>query len=105
MELNFNYSTNFDYGLDKLGLGLQESLGPTLDGQVIGGFLNNAYFYLGQFGLAPFPTNFTTFNEPRPSFMTTLKTKNLIPSVSYSYTAGAQYSETSLDTSFLMPQY
>lgn len=98
LETNLDYHTNGDYGLDKVGLGLQQTLGPTLDSQVVAGFQNNAYYYLGMLGLAPFPTN-VTFNEPRPSFLATLKTKDLIPSLSWSYTAGAQYSEAFLDLS------
>ena len=92
LELNLNYSTNADFGLDTVGFGLPGGGGPTLDSQVVAGFENNADYLLGHFGLAPFPTNFSTFGNPQPSFLTTLKGKNLIPSVSWSYTAGAQYS-------------
>lgn len=39
----------------------------------------------------PQPTNFTDLNNPKPSYMTLLRQQNDIPSLSYSYTAGAQY--------------
>ncbi|KAJ9643450.1 hypothetical protein H2199_004129 [Coniosporium tulheliwenetii] len=48
-------------------------------------------FFLGVFGLHPKPTNFSTFGEPSPSYMSNLKEQNLIPSLSYGYTAGNQY--------------
>ena len=42
-------------------------------------------------GLNPRPTNFTTFNDRATSLLTLLYEQNLIPSLSYSYNAGAQY--------------
>ncbi|KAL6874814.1 aspartic peptidase domain-containing protein [Trichoderma novae-zelandiae] len=42
-------------------------------------------------GLSPHPTNFTDQNEPQPSFMQLLKNESAIPSLSYSYNAGAPY--------------
>jgi hypothetical protein len=42
-------------------------------------------------GLNPWPTNFTTLNDPQPSFITLLRNQNYIPSLSYSYTVGAPY--------------
>lgn len=95
LEQNLNYSTNGDFGFDTVGLGLQPSSGPTLENQVVAGFLNNLDYYLGIFGVAPWPTNLTNFSSPEPSFMTTLRSKNLIPSLTYSYTAGAKYSKPS----------
>lgn len=48
-------------------------------------------FFLGELGLNPRPTNFTTFNDPQTSFLSLLYEQSFIPSLSYSYTAGAQY--------------
>jgi Eukaryotic aspartyl protease len=42
-------------------------------------------------GLNPRPTNFTDLNHPQTSYVSLLKEQNYIPSLSYSYTAGAQY--------------
>ena len=48
----------------------------------------------GIFGINNQPLNFTTLsNFSSPSFVTTLKDQKVIPSVSWSYTAGAQYRE------------
>lgn len=78
------------YGLDKVGLDYQGATAPTLDEQVIAGLVTEQ-FYLGYYGVNPQPTNFSNFDNPIPSFFQTLKTKSLIPSLSYSYTAGNQY--------------
>lgn len=48
-------------------------------------------FYLGNFGLGPKPTNFTTFNNPQGSFLWSLRNQSLIPSLSWGYTAGNPY--------------
>ena len=48
-------------------------------------------FYLGIFALGPKPTNFTSFDDPQPSYMWSLKNQSLIPSLSWGYTAGAPY--------------
>lgn len=58
--------------------------------QVVGG-LAAKDFYLGEFGLGPKPTNFTDFDQNQPSFMWSLKNQSMIPSLSWGYTAGAQY--------------
>jgi hypothetical protein len=50
--------------------------------------------YSGIFGLNNQPVNFSSLgNYSAPSFITTLKGNNDIPSLSWSYTAGAQYRE------------
>lgn len=93
IELNLNYSYVGAYGLDTVALGFSSSNGgPPLDSQVVAGIETNSY-YMGMFGLGPQPTNFTNFSEPHPSFLSTLKSKNLIPSLSWGYTAGAHYRE------------
>jgi hypothetical protein len=46
---------------------------------------------MGSFGLNPAATNFSTFNDPVPSYMSNLKSQNQMPSISYGYTAGNTY--------------
>lgn len=53
--------------------------------------LASSIYWLGAFGLRPDPANFTTQNDPQPSFMSQLVNNNSIPSLSYGYTAGNQY--------------
>ncbi|KAL8808467.1 MAG: hypothetical protein Q9182_000017 [Xanthomendoza sp. 2 TL-2023] len=46
-------------------------------------------YYLGLLGLQP--SNSSRFNGSSPSFLSNLKSQNLIPSLSFGYTAGAAY--------------
>jgi hypothetical protein len=73
-----------------VGLGYLGSGGPVVNSSIVAG-VNGTEFYLGILGLNPRPTNFTTQNDPQPSFMQLLKNESDIPSLSYSYTAGAPY--------------
>ena len=94
IERNLGYGGNAIYGYDTVGLGGQGEGGPTLENTTVGGLAVTEY-YLGVFGVNPKPTNFTTFNEPSPSYMTQLKEQKLIPSVSFGFTQGAPYRFTS----------
>ncbi|KAL8657459.1 MAG: hypothetical protein Q9226_001888 [Calogaya cf. arnoldii] len=90
LEARLGFSSNGKYGLDTVALGWPGSGGPSLDHQVIAGIAAKE-FYLGQFGLNPRPTNFTNFSDPVPSFLSTLKDRSMIPSLSWAYTTGNQY--------------
>ena len=91
VELNLGYRTDNagDYGFDTLALGYRGSGGPSLDGQVIAGIATKD-FYLGSIGLTPRPINFTA-EDTSPSLLSNLKSENLIPSLSFGYSAGAYY--------------
>lgn len=97
-ENNLNYTGNGEYGFDTVWLGSPSLGGPSLGHQVVAGIVTND-FYLGQFGLGPKPTNFSDFNDPIPSYMKTLANENMIPSLSYGYTAGAKYRRSFIVTS------
>lgn len=90
LESDLGYFSNALYGYDTVTLGWQGSGGPSLQHQVVAG-LATKDFYLGLFGVNPRPSNFSDFDTTFPSFMTSLKRKSLIPSVSYAYTSGNQY--------------
>lgn len=112
LEANLGYSQRSDFGLETVGLGLT---GPSLDNQTVAGIATASPFYLyeiavlltiirrirliqiahsGIFGLNNQPVNFTSVgNYSSPSFLTTLKDQDMIPSLSWSYTAGARYRE------------
>ena len=101
IEGNLGYDSIANYGLETVALGFNNGTGgPTLQGQVVAG-LETYNFYNGLFGLGNQPSNFTasndTFNltdtKPYPSFLTTMRNQNLIPSLSWAYTAGAIYRE------------
>ena len=94
LEVNLpDYINNFDvadYGLDTVGLGLPGSNGVTEPNLVVGA-LATTDFFLGYLGVTNHPTNFTEFNDPHPSFLSSLRIQNKIPSLSYAYSAGAPY--------------
>ncbi|KAI9892854.1 MAG: hypothetical protein M1814_001013 [Vezdaea aestivalis] len=83
-------NTTGDYGFDTVALGSGGQSGPSLTGQVVAG-VSSYNNYVGLFGLTPKPVNFTDDKTPHPSFLGTLKARNLIPSASYGFSAGAGY--------------
>ncbi|KAF7712189.1 Uncharacterized protein PECH_003971 [Penicillium ucsense] len=88
-EANLGYDVRADFGLETLGTGLS---GLKLKNQTVAGIAAPEPFYLGIFGLNPQPVNFTSLgNHSSPSFLTSLKDGGFIPSLSWSYTAGAKY--------------
>ena len=89
-EAGLGYVGNGDYGFDTVELGESSRGGVKLQHQVVAGIVEED-FWVGLFGLGPKPANFSGFNDPRPSFMRSLVDQNLIPSLSYGYTAGAKY--------------
>lgn len=90
IEQNLDYAGNAYFGFDTVGLGGIGEGGPTVKNMTVGQFAVED-FWLGVLGLNPKPTNWSSFLDWSPSYMTTLKEENLIPSVSFGYTAGAPY--------------
>lgn len=90
LELNLGYIGNGEYGYDTVALGWQGSGGPSLDQQIVAGIATKE-FYLGTFGLDPRPSNFSDFDDPTSSYLSNLKQRSLIPSLTWGYTAGNQY--------------
>ena len=91
---NFGYDIfNATYGFDTVSLGFGGDIGgPTLKSQVVAALAPD-FYYLGLFGLNHQATNLTDFAHPHTSYLTRLKEMNLIPSLSWAYTAGAHYSK------------
>ncbi|TVY81659.1 hypothetical protein LSUE1_G003536 [Lachnellula suecica] len=92
-EANLGYTFNLDYGLDNIGLGFQDGPdSPTLKNQTVAGYNLPNPLYLGLFGLGIQPVIYSTFgNYSAPSFFENLRSLNMIPGLSWSYTAGASY--------------
>jgi hypothetical protein len=90
LEGSLGYTGNGLYGFDDVVLGWPGSGGPTLKNQTVAGIATKE-FYMGVFGLHPGTSNFTGWNDPIPSYMQNLRDQSLIPSISWSYTAGNQY--------------
>ncbi|ORY14004.1 aspartic peptidase domain-containing protein [Clohesyomyces aquaticus] len=89
-ERDLGLTGNGEYGYDTVGLGHPGEEGPTLKNTTVG-TLVTPNFWLGHLGVNAKPTNFSAFTDPSPSYMTYLFQDNLIPSVSFGYTAGARY--------------
>lgn len=81
-----------EFGYDTVGLEYDGQGGPTLKNQIVGALATDDYYY-GLFGINPAATNWSNFSDPYPSYVTSLKNDSLIPSLSWSYTGGAQYRE------------
>lgn len=64
--------------------------GVTINKSVIAG-IKTEDLYIGTLGLTPYGTNFTDFNDPKPSILKLLRDNEQIPSRSWAYTAGAYY--------------
>ena len=80
------------FGRDTVELGYLGSGGPKLTRQIVAGIATSDY-WLGLFGIDPVPANFTTLNDPQPSYLWNLRNESEIPSTSWGYTAGAAYSK------------
>ncbi|KAL8693586.1 MAG: hypothetical protein Q9218_001628 [Villophora microphyllina] len=90
-ERNLGIFANGLFGNDTIGLGIQGSGGPSLPDQILA-TIGTEDFYVGMFAINPKRTNYTgVAEEGQASYMTSLKQQNLIPSVSFGYTAGAPY--------------
>ena len=76
-----------------VGLGIPNSGGPTINSTLVTA-IATFDFYLGLLGLNPRSTNLTNLTDTYPSFMSMLYDANLIPSISYTYSAGAMYRPT-----------
>ncbi len=92
VETDLGYTGNGDFGFDTVGLEVENSGGLTLTDQLVAGVATEDFF-LGQFGLGPKPINLSTFEHPISSYMQNLADQNLIPSLSFGFTAGAKYRE------------
>ncbi|OBT49326.1 hypothetical protein VE00_00357 [Pseudogymnoascus sp. WSF 3629] len=93
LETNLEYVQAADFGTETVGLGLVAGAnGVTLKNQTVGGIASTSPFYLGIFGLGTQPANLSSLgNSTGPTYFTSLKNQNVIPSLSWSYTAGAMY--------------
>lgn len=90
LETNLGATGNGLYGYDTVALGGAGSNGPSLAQQVVAGIATKA-FDLGLFGLSPNAKTLPGTNNQLPNYLSVLNDSNLIPALSYSYTAGNQY--------------
>lgn len=92
-ESQLGLEGNAYYGWDTVMLGLPGSNMPSVRNQTIAGLGTND-FWLGSLGLSAVPFNFTNLNDPQPSLLGTLYNQSIVPSLSWAYSAGAQYQDT-----------
>ncbi|KAL8849162.1 MAG: hypothetical protein Q9221_005839 [Calogaya cf. arnoldii] len=91
LEQNLGRNESGTFGLDTISLGLSNDTGgPTLNSQIIAG-IETERWYNGILGLQQQPMNLSDFSQPQKTFLSTLREQNLIPSLSWAYTAGARY--------------
>ncbi|KAL8686092.1 MAG: hypothetical protein Q9218_007354 [Villophora microphyllina] len=91
LEQNLNHNESAEYGLDTICLGLSNATGgPALGSQIVAG-IETGHWYTGVFGLQQQPMNLSDFSHPQQSFLSSLHARNVIPSLSWAYTAGAKY--------------
>ncbi|KAF2428360.1 acid protease [Tothia fuscella] len=94
-DMNSSYGAQYSdhtarFGYDSIGLGPASDKSLMLSPEIIGGMVDKDFF-LGSFGLAMNPSNFGT--GALPTFLSLLPNSSFepIPSLSYTYTAGASY--------------
>ncbi|KAL8993531.1 MAG: hypothetical protein Q9188_007306 [Gyalolechia gomerana] len=105
LETNLHPADNATYGLETVALGFTNATGgPVLENQVVAA-LSGSQYVMGTFGLGQQPTSVSHFAGPHPSFLTTLYNKAMIPSLSWSYTAGAKYRLTGVFGSLTLGGY
>ncbi|KAK8252635.1 peptidase aspartic [Phyllosticta capitalensis] len=103
-QLGIGTDARARFGTDKLGLSWPQNGLPTLNKSVVGGIAVND-FYIGAFGLAPYDQFFESFNTDAKSTLTTVVDESMIPSRSWSYTAGAYNHEPSAYGSLTLGGY
>jgi hypothetical protein len=91
LDSNLGYvNEGAQYGFDTVTLGEHENGGPTLDKQAVAA-LATKDFYLGLFGLNPEASSLPQSKGPLPDYVSMLNQSGLIPSLTWSYSAGNQY--------------
>ncbi|KAH8812134.1 aspartic peptidase domain-containing protein [Xylogone sp. PMI_703] len=89
LDGNLGFTEEAVYGLETIRL---SNKGPSLNTQTTAVIVSSAPLYMGLFGLSAQPVTFHTgLSISAPSFFQTLRLNNLIPSLTWSYTAGASY--------------
>lgn len=81
-------AVNGSYGLDSVSLG--DSTSDALSGQLVAQVANES-FWLGSLPLGAQSSEFDVERANVPSLLSSLKTANRTPSLSYGYSAGAYY--------------
>jgi hypothetical protein len=91
LEESLNYTAAGLFGFDKVSLGpAADSASLSLDHQVVAGVAELSYF-MGILPLGQADSSFASLSQSIDSLLYQLRNATKIPSLSYSYTAGAKY--------------
>lgn len=88
LETDLNITGTGLYGYDTVAF--PGSNGLSLTQQVVASIATKRFF-IGLFGLNPYTSPLPSTTAQLPSYLSTLNQSNMIPSMSWSYTAGNQY--------------
>jgi len=95
---------NGQFGFDTFVMPCAGGEGATVNNSVVAGVATKD-FYIGSPEFTHYGTNFTEFNDPKPSVLKLLRDSGQIPSRSWAYTAGAFYTPKKTFGSLLFGGY
>lgn len=91
LEKDLNYTARGYFGYDKLTLGPAGETGlPSVDNQILGGVADMS-FYLGHIALGISKSKFSSKSQSVEPLLYQMRNNSQIPSIAFSYTAGAKY--------------
>ena len=91
---NYGFDMALDFGFETVTFGYPRNGIQPVQHVLVGQMAEWKFSTVGYLGLDPKPTNFTdttAMSGPQTSLMQYLKDNRTIPSLSFGYTAGAQY--------------
>jgi hypothetical protein len=105
LEGRLNYTAQGLFGFDEVSLGSAvDKSALSLDHQVVAGIADLDY-YIGYIPLGVPESSFSSLSESIDSFIYQLRNATKIPSLSFSYTAGAEYKLRSVFGSLILGGY
>lgn len=102
--LNMTAQGLFGYDHVALGPAVDTSNTTSIDHQVVAAIADMDYF-MGVLPLGQAESSFSSLSEPQEAFIWRLRNNSQIPSLSYAYTAGAQYRLKSVFGSLILGGY
>jgi hypothetical protein len=105
LEESLNYTAQGLFGFDEVSLGsAADKSALSLDHQVVAGIADLDY-YMGYIPLGVPDSSFSSLSQSIDSFIYQLRNATKIPSLSFSYTAGAEYKSKSVFGSLVLGGY
>ncbi|KAI9709496.1 MAG: hypothetical protein M1820_003256 [Bogoriella megaspora] len=104
-EAHLNISGNGLTGYDSVAFGIsQDNTALAVNNTVVAAIPDKDIF-LGSIGLGNQPLSLSSSSDPKDSFLQSLKKANMIPSLSYGYTAGNTYRLKKVEGSLILGGY